>query len=78
MKETLFTPITWPDIQNYMDIEGFKENSYLINDDKGMEEFGSSAYFVSCSWLLEADKKMLKEIFDDMLADQAIDELKNQ
>jgi stage V sporulation protein AE len=32
-------------------LEGFKENSYLINDEKGIEEFGSSAYFVNTKWL---------------------------
>ena len=38
--------VTWPEIQELMEEEGFKEHSYLINDDKGMEDFGSSAYFV--------------------------------
>lgn len=42
--------VTWPYIQELMEIEGFKENSYLINDNKGMEDFGSSAYFVDKTW----------------------------
>jgi len=33
-----------------MEIEGFRENSYLINDEQGLEDFGSSAYFVKYSW----------------------------
>jgi hypothetical protein len=42
--------ITWPEIQEFMEIEGFRDNSYLINDEKGLEEFGSSAYFVNYNW----------------------------
>jgi hypothetical protein len=43
--------ITWPEIQDIMGLEGFRDNSYLINDEKGLEEFGSSAYFVNTKWL---------------------------
>lgn len=42
--------VCWPEIQELMELEGFQENSYLINDDRGMEDFGSSAYFVKESW----------------------------
>lgn len=47
--------VTWPDVQELMGLHGFEENSYLINDDKGVEDFGSSAYFVSVEWLEELD-----------------------
>ena len=43
--------IQWPEIQELMEIEGFRDNSYLINDEKGLEEYGSSAYFVNTKWL---------------------------
>lgn len=43
--------VTWPASQELMEQEGFRENSYLINDEKGIEDFGSSAYFVKESWL---------------------------
>lgn len=46
-----YVVISWPEIQNYMDLDGFEENSYLVNDDKGIEDFGSSAYFVDEDWL---------------------------
>ena len=46
-KSTKYVVVTWPEIQFYMNREGFNENAYLINDEKGMEEFGSSAYFVN-------------------------------
>lgn len=42
--------VRWPEIQDLMSCEGFKSHSYLINDDKGMEDFGSSAYFVDEDW----------------------------
>jgi hypothetical protein len=43
--------IVWPEIQELMELDGFEDNSYLINDEKGLEEFGSSAYFVNSNWL---------------------------
>lgn len=46
-----FVVVTWPEVQDLMEQEGFEENSYLINDDKGLDDFGSSAYFVRESWL---------------------------
>lgn len=42
--------VTWPEVQDLMDYAGFRENSYLINDDKGLDDFGSSAYFVNEEW----------------------------
>lgn len=49
----LFEVVCWPEVQDLFDIPGFRENSYLVNDEKGMEDFGSSAYFVSLDWLKE-------------------------
>ena len=45
-----YVVIQWPDVQYLMDKEGFEENSYLVNDDRGIEDFGSSAYFVNEEW----------------------------
>ena len=47
----MYTVVTWPEIQMLMEVEGFRDNSYLINDEKGLEDFGSSAYFVNIEWL---------------------------
>lgn len=47
----VFEVVTWPDSQALMDYRGWDSNSYLINDDKGLEVFGSSAYFVDSAWL---------------------------
>ena len=46
-----YVVISWPDSQDLMDKEGFRENSYLVNDEQGIEDFGSSAYFVDEDWL---------------------------
>lgn len=46
-----YTVVCWPEIQELMDKEGFEDHAYLINDDKGLDEFGSSAYFVDKEWL---------------------------
>ena len=42
--------IEWPDIQFYMNLDGFKENSSLLtpNEELGI---GSSTYLVSTKWL---------------------------
>lgn len=46
-----FIIIGWPEIQSYMEREGFDENSCLINEDPFLSEYGSSAYFVRKSWI---------------------------
>lgn len=55
---TDYTVVTWPDIQYYMSEPGFDDNSFLINDEEGIEKFGSSAYFVDTAWLKKIDKKL--------------------
>ena len=49
--EHVFVVITWPDIQDLMDEEGFEENSILINDGSLYEKYGDSAYMVNLNWL---------------------------
>ena len=46
-----YTIICWPEIQEYMDKEGFDKNSSLILDDYLIDKYGSSAYFVSRTWI---------------------------
>ena len=41
--------IGWPEIQAYMDLEGFRENSTLITPNDSME-IGSSTYLVNKEW----------------------------
>lgn len=49
--------VQWPDIQTYMDKEGFEDNAHLINDEKGIEMFGSSAYFINEEWADKVDSQ---------------------
>lgn len=56
-----YTVVTWPEVQELMGLDGFRENSYLINDDKGINEFGSSAYFVDVDWLNSLDNIEMTE-----------------
>lgn len=45
-----FEIIGWPDIQYFMDIDGFEENTTLINPNDNIG-IGSSTYLVSIDWL---------------------------
>jgi len=60
--------LVWPDSQNIMGIRGMRENTALINDDKGLEEFGSSAYVVSKEWYENNPKEEMSEEELDGLA----------
>ena len=53
MDNETFEVVCWPESQMLMELDGFEENSYLINDDRGLLEFGSSAFFVNRKWLEE-------------------------
>lgn len=53
IKRDTYEVVCWPDVQHLMDMDGFDENSYLIDDEKGLDDFGSSAYFVDSQWLTE-------------------------
>jgi hypothetical protein len=45
-----FIVITWPDVQILFDIDGFEDNSLLINDGPLYDEYGDSAYMVRVLW----------------------------
>lgn len=53
MDNETFEVVCWPESQVLIELDGFVENSNLVNDDKGLLEFGSSAYFVNRKWLEE-------------------------
>ena len=46
-----FIVITWPDILYWIELDGFKKNSLLINGGPLHEEYGDSAYMVRKSWI---------------------------
>lgn len=53
-----YTVITWPRTQELMLEDGFEDHSYLVSDNKGIKDFGSSAYFVDIDWLMEVENKV--------------------
>ena len=42
MKDELYLIVCWPESQDFIG----QPNCHLINDDEGLELYGSSAYFV--------------------------------
>ena len=48
--------IEWPEIQYYMELEGFEDNATLINQNDAMG-IGSSTYLVSNEWLKSLEEK---------------------
>lgn len=54
MKEE-YVAMPFPEVQNLFKQEGFDDNSYLINDEKGIKDFGPCAYFVKKEWLNKID-----------------------
>ena len=64
-----FIIITWPESQMLFDIDGFQENSLLINDGPLYDEFGDSTYMVRKSWIENGSSKLysLQEIRDAFL-----------
>lgn len=85
--EDTFVIVQWPEIQELLDIEGFENNSCLINEDPFFTIYGSSAYFVRKSWLNSIDTKdpylhcsdeELQAIIEDIQADQEIERNKTE
>lgn len=72
--------ICWPDSQKLMGLYGFRENCWLINGERGLDTYGSSAYLVDKDWYDEYadspfveddedydDEDELQMVFDDEL-----------
>lgn len=49
--EEEYIAMPFPEVQSLFEKEGFDDNAYLINDEKGLKDFGSSAYFTKKEWL---------------------------
>lgn len=43
--------VEWPYTQAYMELDDFYEHACLINDEKWLDQYGSSSYFVEEDWL---------------------------
>ena len=50
---TTYTVVTWPEVQLLMNLKDFEKHSYLISDEQGLADSGSSAYFGETGWLLK-------------------------
>ena len=45
--------MVWPESQELMEMKGFRGNTWLINDEKGLDMYGSSAYVFDLDWYKE-------------------------
>lgn len=63
--EDEYVIVQWPEIQELMTEEDFRENSCLLNEEPMLSEYGSSAYFVNSAWL----KRVYKQRYDEEQAD---------
>ena len=52
-----FIVVTWPEVQELFELEGWRENSLLINDMPIYSQYGSSSYMVRESWLRKQEGK---------------------
>jgi hypothetical protein len=55
IEQKRYVVVCWPDSQDFMEHERYHE-CHLINDEDGLEEFGSSAYFVPEDLYCEINK----------------------
>lgn len=52
----MYLVVTWPEVQLCMERPGWEDHSYLVNDDRGIADFGSSAYFVEVEWFKQQEE----------------------
>ena len=57
--------ICWPESQELMGFDGFRENCSLINGEKGLDIYGSSAYLVDKDWYDERANAPIVENDED-------------
>ena len=48
--EDHFIPVTWPEVQELMTYDDFRDNAVLITDGKLYQTYGDSAYLVNQEW----------------------------
>lgn len=62
--------VCWPESQMLMEKEGFFENCSLINSERGIEEYGYSAYLVDKDWY----QKFINGELSDAVYDEVDDD----
>lgn len=50
LKRAGYGIMVWPDSQELMEMQGRCEHTWLINDERGLDRFGSSAYVYDIDW----------------------------
>jgi hypothetical protein len=65
--------VCWPESQMLMEKEGFYDNCSLISSERGLEEFGSSAYLVDKDWYQKFINGELSDAVYDDDADDMLD-----
>lgn len=60
-----YVVVCWPESQMLMENEGFFENCTLINTERGLEAYGSSAYLVDEDWYNQLQKGELAPMSED-------------
>ena len=46
----VFIVVTWPKVRKLFELDGFDENSILINGKELYNEYGSSVYLIRKTW----------------------------
>lgn len=60
-----FEVVMWPMSQVLMTKQGFKKHCKLINSEKGIELYGSSAYLVEKKWLSDVIQGNINDSYDE-------------
>lgn len=50
--DSMFIPVSFPEVQKFMEEEWFGAEAILINDEVGLNLYGPSAYFIPVNKLL--------------------------
>lgn len=53
MENTEYILLLWPEYQEIMKKEDWRDNSYHCNDDKLLDSYGRDGYFVEKDWYIE-------------------------
>ncbi len=61
-----FIIVEWPEIQSYMDQEGFNDNCYLINNESWLDQYGASSYFVNETWKHKIDETIYSQSYSKL------------
>lgn len=61
-----FIIVEWPEVQKYMEKDGFNDNAFLINDESWLDQYGSSSYFIKESWKYKIDEKFYSQSPDKL------------